>query len=175
MKSTKTLRPTTQPPATLLQPSDPETLRWNMQEMQLAISSRAYELFQARNWEHGHDWEDWFRAETELLRPVSIAISETPVQYSIRANVLGLCADELQIGIEPTRITILGRKQTPAVTETKEATPADSYPEQVLRLIPLVSEVDPRGTVVEFQSGILKFELPKVPKLDRKAAGAGKS
>ena len=39
-----------------------------MQEVQLAIARRAYELFEARGREHGHDWEDWFRAESELLR-----------------------------------------------------------------------------------------------------------
>ncbi|HEX4920984.1 MAG TPA: DUF2934 domain-containing protein [Candidatus Bathyarchaeia archaeon] len=37
-----------------------------MQEEHLAIACRAYELFEARGCEHGHDWEDWFRAESEL-------------------------------------------------------------------------------------------------------------
>ncbi|MBI4537077.1 MAG: DUF2934 domain-containing protein [candidate division NC10 bacterium] len=32
-----------------------------------AIATRAYELFLARGAEHGCDWEDWFRAESELL------------------------------------------------------------------------------------------------------------
>jgi len=39
--------------------------RWEMEE-HLAIAQRAYELFEARGCEHGHDWEDWFRAESEL-------------------------------------------------------------------------------------------------------------
>lgn len=30
------------------------------------ISQRAYERFQARGGEHGHDQEDWFEAEREL-------------------------------------------------------------------------------------------------------------
>jgi hypothetical protein len=49
-------------------------LNWEMQqvwemEMQqehLAIAHRAYELFEMRGCEHGRDWEDWFRAESEL-------------------------------------------------------------------------------------------------------------
>jgi hypothetical protein len=49
-------------------------LNWEMQqvwqmEMQqdhLAIAHRAYELFETRGCEHGRDWEDWFRAESEL-------------------------------------------------------------------------------------------------------------
>jgi len=31
-----------------------------------AIAMRAYELFEARQFEHGHDVEDWLRAEAEL-------------------------------------------------------------------------------------------------------------
>jgi hypothetical protein len=32
-----------------------------------AVSRRAYDLFQARGKEHGHDVEDWLVAEAELL------------------------------------------------------------------------------------------------------------
>lgn len=30
------------------------------------IARRAYELYEARGGEPGHDWEDWFQAESEL-------------------------------------------------------------------------------------------------------------
>jgi hypothetical protein len=30
------------------------------------IRVRAYELYLQRGGDHGHDWEDWFRAEREL-------------------------------------------------------------------------------------------------------------
>ena len=36
-----------------------------------AIALRAYELFEARNRQHGYDLEDWLRAETELLSPAA--------------------------------------------------------------------------------------------------------
>ena len=32
------------------------------------IARRAYELFLKRNGEHGHDMEDWLRAERELRK-----------------------------------------------------------------------------------------------------------
>ena len=31
------------------------------------IRRRAYELYQARGCQHGFDWEDWIRAEAEIL------------------------------------------------------------------------------------------------------------
>jgi len=36
-------------------------------QMQEQVRQRAYELFEARGYEHGHDREDWLQAETEIL------------------------------------------------------------------------------------------------------------
>jgi hypothetical protein len=36
------------------------------QTMEERIRIRAYELFEKRGREAGHDWEDWFRAEEEI-------------------------------------------------------------------------------------------------------------
>ena len=166
-----TIKNTASSPATLLRPCAPEDLQWDMQQIQLAITRRAYELFEMRNREHGHDWEDWFQAESELLRPVSTAISETAERFSIRANVLGLSDRELKVSIEPMRIAIVGIKELNAEAATK-GTPTDFYPDQILHLIPLSSEVDPEGAVIELQSGVLKFELPKVAPRSKAAATA---
>jgi HSP20 family molecular chaperone IbpA len=160
--------------ATLLQPTEPETLRWDMQQIQLAVARRAYELFEARNREHGHDWEDWFQAESELLRPVSIAVAESGNRLSVRANVLGFAANELKASIEPRQIAIFGKKVLRNSADEAEP-PADFYPDLILRIVDIASEIDPDGAVVELQSGILKFELPKVAKSKEQAVGAGKA
>jgi hypothetical protein len=70
MKSTLTTspRPTTQPAVFKLTASG--TFVERMRQISVAIANRAYELFEARGSEHGHDWEDWFRAESELLTPI---------------------------------------------------------------------------------------------------------
>ena len=166
MKSKKVSQP--QPsdsPTTLLSPRNADALRWEIQKVQLAITRRAYELFEVRGCEHGHDWEDWFRAESELLRPVSIAISESADRISVRANVFGFEERELSVGIEPRRITILGTKET-SVTESEggKVEYIDWYPDQILKFIDLSTDVMPERSVVELQTGVLKFELPKAAK-----------
>jgi hypothetical protein len=79
----------TNPSAAMLSPRNSEDLRWEMQQVQLAITCRAYELFEARGCEHGHDREDWFRAESELLPPVSVSMQRSADRISVHANVLG--------------------------------------------------------------------------------------
>lgn len=161
MKSTKS-RSTSEPSATLLQMRDPDKLRWEMQPLQLAIARRAFELFEKRGREHGHDWEDWFKAESEFLCPVSIATSESDDRVSIRANVLGFTENELHVSVEPRRLAIFGKRERSASrTEAGSIGLNDQYPDQILRLIDLTTEVDPSRAVIELESGMLKFELPK--------------
>jgi HSP20 family molecular chaperone IbpA len=150
------------PPAILLQPTDPEKLRWQMQAVQLSIARRAFELFEKRNREHGHDWEDWFQAESELLRPVSITTLESADRLSLRVNVFGFGDSELLVSIEPKKVVILGKKEV-VTTETEggKLEYIDWYPDQILRVIDLPTEIDPNGAVVELQTGMLKFELPR--------------
>lgn len=161
MKSTTSSQYAAEAPAFLLQPCDPEKLRWEMQPVQLAIARRAFELFEKRNREHGHDSEDWFRAESELIRPVSIMIHESSEKLSLHANVFGFTEKELLVSIEPKRVAILGRKEIAAEAVGRELEFSDWYPDQILRVIDLPIEIDPDGAVVELQTGMLKFELPK--------------
>jgi HSP20 family protein len=146
--------------AASLRPLKPDDLRWEIQEVQLTIARRAYELFETRGGEHGHDWEDWFRAESELLRPVSISMQESADRISIRANVLGFDENELKVSIEPHLVSILGKKET-SIPGTVGVKPIDWYPDQILQLIDLATEVIPEGTVVELQAGQLQIELRK--------------
>jgi len=163
-----------EPPAALLNLWNVEDLHWEMQQVQLAIASRAFELFETRGFEHGHDWEDWFRAESELLRPVSVSIWESEDRISVRVNVLGFDENELKVSLEPRRITILGKKGMSATeTEGGKIEYIDWVPDQILQFIDLTMDVIPEGSVVELQAGLLKFELPKAkPKVKTAATAA---
>jgi len=160
-----------EPPTALLRLRNVEDLHWEMQQVQLAIARRAYELFETRGREHGHDWEDWFRAESELLRPVSVSMQESADRIRVHANVLGFDEKELSVSIEPRRISILGKKEVSA-TETGggKIEYIDWVSDQILQLIDLATDVVPEGSVAELQAGLLKFDLPKAAKL--KAATA---
>lgn len=146
-----------EPASVLLSVAAPDDLRWEMQSVQLALARRAYELFEARGCEHGHDWEDWFRAESELLRPVSISMKEIGDHVSVRANVLGFSATELRVTVEPSQIIILGKKEP--IPVQAEVASESVEPDLILKTIELPIEVLPESGVIEFQSGVLSFEV----------------
>jgi len=144
-----------------LNPSAPTDLELKVQKVQLAIAHRAYELFEARGREHGRDLEDWLQAKSELLCPVSIAMSESRERIGIRANVVGFDPSELEVSVEPSRITILGKRKQ-STRKKKAGTPEGvrSLPDQILEVIDLAEEVSPEHSAVEWQAGILTIDLP---------------
>lgn len=146
-----------QAPSTLLSLRKPDDLHWDMQPVQLAITRRAYELFRSRGCEHGHDWEDWFRAESELLRSVSVSMSESTDHISVLANVFGFGPKELEVAVETSQIIILGKKATPAAESAGK--PEYTEPDQILKFIDLPKEVKPETAIVELRDGVLSFEL----------------
>ena len=53
-----------------MKPESTEDLRKRLlqdEQVQMMISMRAYEIYQMRGSQPGHDAEDWFRAENEIL------------------------------------------------------------------------------------------------------------
>lgn len=161
MKSQRASKPKSDPPTVRLSPSNPADLQPKMQQVQLAIARRAHELFEARGGEHGRDLEDWFRAECELLCPVSVSMSESRDKISVRASVVRFDETELEVSIEPHRITILGNKEAREMkAEGRTIEQTGSHPHQILEVVHLATEVMPERAVVELQAGVLKFELP---------------
>ena len=76
-----------------------------------AIARRAFELFEARGSEHGHDCEDWFRAESELLTPVPATIIDTDGGFTVRAELPGFTGEDVEVRAEPRRLMIYAKKR----------------------------------------------------------------
>lgn len=165
MKSQKAKKSKSSRPGLPFSLSLPADLQSKVQKLQLAIARRAHELFEARGREHGHDLEDWLRAESELLCPVSIAMSESKDRVSVRANVAGFDQSEIEVSVEPSRVMILGEKtKSTRTTEPGTTEPRGSHPDQILEVIDLATEVIPERVVVEWKEGELILDLPAASK-----------
>ena len=142
----------------------PGKLLSRLQDVHDAISARAYEICEARGCVPGDDWEDWFRAEAEFLRPVAVHVSESEDAITVIAQVLGFSADELEIAVEPYRVIVAGKKKGgPEFTGTKTIY-IDWSPDEILRIVPLPSEVFPTRAIAKTQAGLLEIDMPKVPR-----------
>lgn len=136
-----------------------------MADVHELIARRAYELFVERGFKHGHDVEDWLRAESQLLRVSPIAVSETAETITVKTALPGYRAEDLEIHVEPRRVFITGNPVTEnpgSEVEKKKGT--DSSRERlnrIFRSIDLPAQIDPEKVTATFSSGELEILLSK--------------
>jgi HSP20 family protein len=132
-----------------------------MKEFSQSVARRAYEYFEARGREFGHELEDWFRAESELMRCVPVEIKEADGQITVRAEVPGFAADEIKVSVEPQRLVISGKSEK-TTEETKEQTLLSEFrSNQFCRELRLPSEVEPDKTTAAIKDGVLELVFAK--------------
>lgn len=125
------------------------------------IAKRAFERFEQRGFEFGHELEDWFKAERELLKRVPIEIKNADGKLEIRAEVPGFTADDLKVSVEPTRITIKG--ETEAKSEKKDAGMlyTECKSNKVFRTFDLPHRVEADKATASIKDGVLNLLIPK--------------
>jgi HSP20 family protein len=129
------------------------------QKISVAIALRAYELFEARGAEHGHDWEDWFRAESELLTPISAKVVDIDGGFTVRAQIPGFTRKDIEVQAEPRRLIIYGKKQGTSEQQEGRGVLKGKVPDEIFRVLDLPHEIDPDDVRATIKNGVLKITL----------------
>jgi HSP20 family protein len=142
-------------------PKEPSTFVDELTQLFNKIEKRAYELFEGRGRQDGRDLDDWFRAEGELLQPVPLEIIEEEKQLKIRAEVPGFKAEELEINLEPSVLTIKGSLKKEAEKKEKGAVYSESHDKDIFRQVTLPVNVVPEEADANLKHGVLEINVPK--------------
>jgi HSP20 family protein len=140
-----------------------------------SIARRAFEIFETDGHSPGRELEHWLRAESELLQPLPVNLTETDSSYIVQAEVPGFGSRDLEIEVEPSRLAISGKHETKQ-DETKEKTICSEWrADQILRTLELPADVDTSKVSAALKDGILTVALPKAQhakkvKIEPKAA-----
>ncbi len=153
------LAPVTPVPASVL----PGDLIFDLpSEIKDSIERRAYELFESRRFEHGHDREDWLRAESEILLNVPLAITEGKTELTVHADVPGFGEKDLRVQVAPHCVCISGRREEASEQKEEKAVYSQRRSKHIFRLLDLPSEIDPNGVKATVRDGLLEIKLSKV-------------
>jgi HSP20 family protein len=127
-----------------------------------SIARRAFELFKGNGQSAGHELDDWLRAESELLHPVRLEIAESDGDLTVRAEVPGFVAKDLEIKVEPHRLSIAGRREFKEGKNSRKLH-SEWCADQILRVVDLPMDVDTTKVDAVLKDGVLTVELPKAP------------
>lgn len=128
------------------------------------IARRAYEIFENNGRSFGRDLENWFQAEKEFLHPVLVNVTELDQSFEVKAEVPGFNEKEIEIAVEPRRLTITGKRETKKEEKKGKTIRAESCSDQILRIVNLPSEIETEKVTAALKDGVLEFTLPKVNK-----------
>jgi HSP20 family protein len=162
MKSTPTRFPQCATPVPISRLIEGDTFVERMGQMSAAIARRAYELFEARGSERGDDWQDWFRAESELLTPVPVKVTETDQELHIRAEVPGFTDKDVGVRVGPRRLIICGKKQPASEQEKGRAASRVERSDEIVQVVDLPHEIYPDKVKATLENETLTITLPKV-------------
>jgi HSP20 family protein len=133
-----------------------------MHDIENAIARRAYELFASSGFTDGHDLNDWLSAESELLEPIPLNLSETENEVTLKAELPGFTEKDIDIKVAPRHVVVSGQREE--TTENKkdgEVVSSEHSSSQVYRAIDLPAEVDPDKVKATFDKGTLQIVLAK--------------
>ena len=141
-----------------------EHLFEEMKELTQNIAKRAYDFFEARGREFGRELDDWFRAESEVLRRIPVEIKEQGDKLLVRAEVPGFKAEEIKVSVEPQRLVISGKTEVKEEKQEAETVYSEWRANQFCRALPLPTEVDAASATATIKEGVLELTLTKIAK-----------
>lgn len=148
------------PTSTSLKPVPKSALSDPITEIYNAIARRAFEIFEDNGSVFGNDMENWLQAESEVLHPVHIDITDAGDSLKVRAEVPGFTTKDLEVSVEPECLTITGKRER---KEEKEGKPvySECYTDEILRIIDLPAPVDTSKVTATLKDGVLEVQMPK--------------
>ncbi len=142
-------------------PSTLASLDKYMTELYDNIAQRAFSFFEDEGWIHGHDLDHWLKAESEFLTPVSVELSETDTEVSVRAEVPGFSEKDLEIGVEPGRLFIKGKVEKKSEEKKKKTIYSEISSNEIFRSVSLPADVDPEEVTAVLKNGVLEITMAK--------------
>jgi HSP20 family protein len=138
-----------------------EKLLERMAEFTRLTSQKAYDYFLRRRDDFGLHFDDWLKAEMDILRPTPIEITETKDDINVRASVPGFKPEEIELSIKDNLLIMSGETRSEEKKEDEKTFLNEWRSNHFCRQVILPSEVETDGVNATLKDGILKLSLKK--------------
>lgn len=139
----------------------PKYLIERIEKMYADIANRAFHMFEDDGRIFGRDLEHWLKAETELLHPVHVDVTEKDDALEVRAEVPGFEAKDLEITLEPQRLIVSGKRETKEEAAKGKTFYKEMCSNEILRQVALPFAVDASKATATLKNGVLELHAPK--------------
>jgi HSP20 family molecular chaperone IbpA len=132
----------------------------HMRSVSDLISRRAYELYENRGRVDGHDWQDWYQAESALLQPIANEVSDSGEAFKAVVDITAYRPQDLRISAMPQSLRICG-----CANDKNHEAEISGFAPTYLRAFSLSYQfpvpIDSAKASAEIRSGVLEVRAPK--------------
>lgn len=129
-----------------------------------AIRQRAFNLFEQRGRELGHDIEDWMKAERELMGWPPAELAEKDGAYDMQITLPGFEAQDVEVTATPSEILVHAATNTEKKEEKGDVLWTEFGSNDVCRRFGLPEPIDVNAVTASLEKGILRIHAPEAEK-----------
>lgn len=139
-----------------------------------AIAKKAFRIWESRGFVLGHQLEDWRRAESETLRPLTCGFLVLDDKIELNTDPALFDEGEITVWVEPLRLTICGKERVCKPGDTLVKGGSGLNGDLIFRFLDIPFEIEPFCATARFKGRALEIDLPKAGAM-RKVASQKKA
>ena len=126
-----------------------------------AIQRRAFDLFEKRGCESGHELEDWLKAEHELLGWPAAELAEENGAYEMQITLPGFAPKDIEVTAAPTEVIVHAATHEERRTEKENVLWTEFGSNDVYRRFGLPKPIEVEKVTADLEEGLLRIMAPK--------------
>ncbi len=128
------------------------------------VQRRAFDLFEKRGRELGHEWEDWFKAEHELFGWPAAELSEKDGAYGLEITLPGFEAKDVEVTVTPNEVIVHAATEKESKTQKDNVLWTEFGSNDVYRRFDVPNAINVDQVTAKLDNGILRVNAPEIVK-----------
>ena len=126
-----------------------------------AVRQRAFEYFEERGAQLGHELDDWLRAEKELVGWSAAELTEKDGAYDVQVALPGFDAKQVEVTATPNEIIVRAATEEEKISKKENIVWTELGSSRVYRRIELGAAIDVNRTTASLDKGLLRIHAPQ--------------
>jgi HSP20 family molecular chaperone IbpA len=129
-----------------------------------AVERRAFDLFEKRGRELGHELEDWLKAEHEFTGWPAAELTEKNGGYDLAMTLPGFDAKDVEVTATPNEVIVHAATEQEKKTQKENVLWTEFGSNEVLRRIVVPAAINTDQVTAKLENGMLHITAPKIAK-----------
>jgi len=128
-----------------------------------AVRQRAFDLFEKRGGELGHDREDWLKAEREIFCPAA-ELAEKAGSYQMQISLPGFETKDVEVTATPTEVIVHAATKEEKSRQMGNVLWSEFGSNDVYRRFEVPNPIHVDKVTATLENGILRINAPETVK-----------